>query len=261
MSVHAHLSNLTLKCPNTPRLCTNYTAKAALILRDINFIMEIKPINVLITGATGMVGEGVLHECLNDPWIASVILLNRRSTGITHPKVTEIIISDLFAFKGNEPELNGIDACFYCLGTTSIGKSEEDYTHLTYELTLKIARRLLQLNARMTLCYVTAKGTDNSEQGKTMWARVKGKTENELAKMGFEQFFAFRPFMLTPTKGLRNSHGFYKYISWLFPLGKIIYPEGFCTLRELALAMIRVSYRGYSKMIITPTDMVKLSRT
>jgi len=223
--------------------------------------METKSINVIITGATGMVGEGGLHECINDARIASVTLITRHSTGVVHPKIREVLLPDLFAFTGNEPGLNNLDACFYCLGVTSIGKSEEEYTKLTYELTLKIAKPLLQLNPQMTFCYVAAKGTDNSEQGKTMWARVKGKTENELLKMGFRHFFAFRPFMLTPTKGLRNTHGFYKYISWLFPLGRIIYPEGFCTLRELALAMIKVGYQGYGKEIITPTDMVKLART
>ena len=218
--------------------------------------MQTKSINVIITGATGMVGEGVLHECLKDPKIASITLLTRRSTGVVHPKVTEVLLTDLFAFTGNEPGLNNADACFYCLGATSIGKSEEEYTKLTHDLTLKIARPLLQLNPDITFCYVSAKGTD----GKTMWARVKRRTENDLAKMGFKQFFAFRPFMLTPTKGLRNTHGFYNYISWLFPLGRMVYPEGFCTLRELALAMIQVGYQGYSKKIITPTDMVNIQK-
>lgn len=222
--------------------------------------MEIKPINVLITGTTGMVGEGVLHECLNDPRIASVVLLNRRSARVKHPKVIEILLDDLFSFTGNEPGLIYLDACFYCLGTTSIGKTEEEYARLTHDLTLKIADSMLKLNPEMFFCYVTAKGTDNSEHGKTMWARVKGKTENDLANMGFKYFFAFRPFMLTPTKGLRNTHGFYKYISWLFPIGRIVYPEGFCTLKELAMAMIRVGYQGYAKRIITPSDMVKLAK-
>ncbi|HEY0245732.1 MAG TPA: epimerase, partial [Mucilaginibacter sp.] len=136
-----------------------------------------KPVNILITGTTGMVGGGVLHECLNDPKIASITLLNRRSAGVVHPKVKEVLLDDLFAFTGNEPVLNNIDACFYCLGVTSIGKSEEEYTRLTYDLTLTIAKPLLRLNPEMTFCYVTAKGTDSSEKGKTMWARVKGKTE------------------------------------------------------------------------------------
>lgn len=222
--------------------------------------METKNINVIITGATGMVGEGVLHECLNNPKIASITLLNRRSTGVVHPKVKEVLLTDLFAFTGNEPGLNNADACFYCLGATSIGKTEEEYTKLTYDLTLKIAKPLLKLNPDITFCYVSAKGTDNSEKGKTMWARVKGRTENDLAKMGFRHFFVFRPFMLTPTKGLQNEHGYHHYISWLFPLGRIVYPEAFCTLRELSLTMIQVGYQGYSKKIITPTDMVKLSR-
>lgn len=222
--------------------------------------METKSISVIITGATGMVGEGVLHECLKDPKITSITLLNRRSTGIIHPKLKEVLLTDLFAFTGNEPGLTNIDACFYCLGVTSIGKNEEEYTKLTYDLTLKIAKPLLQLNPEMTFCYVTAKGTDNSEKGKTMWARVKGKTENELAHMGFKRFFTFRPFMLTPTKGLRNTHSFYHYISWLFPLGRIVYPEAFCTLRELAIAMIRVGYQGYNQQIITPAEIVKIAR-
>jgi hypothetical protein len=222
--------------------------------------METKSINVIITGATGMVGEGVLHECINDPKIASITLINRRSTGVVHPKVKEVLLTDLFAFTGNEPGLTSADACFYCLGVTSIGKSEGDYTKLTYDLTFKIAKPLLKLNPGITFCYVSARGTDDSEKGKTMWARIKGRTENDLAKMGFRQFYAFRPFMLTPTKGLRNTHGFYNYISWLFPLGRMVYPEGFCTLKELALAMILVGYQGYGKKIITPTDMVKLAK-
>ena len=222
--------------------------------------MEKKSINVIITGATGMVGEGVLHECLNDPRIASITLINRRSAGVVHPKVKEVLLTDLFAFTGNEPYLTNTDACFYCLGTTSIGKSEEAYTRLTYDLTFTIAKALLKLNPGITFCYVSAMGTDNTEKGKTMWARVKGRTENDLAKMGFGHFYAFRPFMLTPTKGLRNTHGFYTYISWLFPLGRIVYPEGFCTLKELAAGMIQVGYQGYGKTIITPTDMVKLAK-
>jgi len=222
--------------------------------------MKTKGINVIITGATGMVGEGVLHECISDPGIATIILLNRRSSGVNNPKVKEILLNDLSELTGNEPGLNNADACFYCLGVTSIGKSEQEYTQLTHDLTLKIAKLLLKLNPNITFCYVSAKGTDNSEKGKTMWASVKGRTENDLMKMGFRQFYAFRPFMLTPTKGLRNTHGFYNYISWLFPFGRIVYPEGFCTLRELALAMIHVGYQGYAKKIITPTDMVKLAK-
>ena len=221
--------------------------------------MKAKSINVIITGATGMVGEGVLHECLNDPRIAAITLINRRKAGVVHPKVKEVLLPDFFEFTGNEPGLTDADACFYCLGTTSIGKSEEDYSRLTYDLTLKIAAPLLMLNPGITFSYVSAKGADTSEKGKTMWARVKGKTENELAKIGFQQFFVFRPFMLTPTKGLRNTHGFYRYISWLFPLGRLFYPEAFCTLKELALAMIQAACTGYDNKIITPTGMAKLA--
>jgi uncharacterized protein YbjT (DUF2867 family) len=221
--------------------------------------METKGINIIITGSTGMVGEGVLHECLNDPRIAAITLLNRRSAGIVHPKLKEVLVADLFTFTEKEAGLTGADACFYCLGVTSAGKSESEYTHLTYELTMTVARPLLKHNPDITFIYVSAKGTDNTEKGKTMWARVKGRTENELSKMAFRQFYAFRPFLLTPTEGLQNTHGFYSFISWLFPLGRKLYPEGFCTLKELALAMIHVGCLGYTKQVITPIDMVKLS--
>jgi len=222
--------------------------------------MEKRAIKVIITGSTGMVGEGVLHECLNDPRVASITLLNRRSAGVVHPKVKEVLVTDLFALTGDEEDLRGADACFYCLGVTSVGKSETEYTRLTHELTLKIAEPLLRLNPGMTFIYISAKGADNSEKGKTMWARVKGRTENDLMRMEFFHYYVFRPFLLTPTKGLHNTHSFYYYISWLFPLARKIYPAGFCTLKELALAMIGVSYQGYASRVITPVDMVKLSR-
>lgn len=221
--------------------------------------MNTNGINVIITGSTGMVGEGVLQECLADPRIASITLLNRHSAGVVHPKVREVLVSDLFTITGDEPGLQGADACFYCLGVTSVGKAEAEYTRLTHELTLKIAAALLKHNPDMTFIYVSAKGTDRSEKGRTMWARVKGRTENDLLQLGFKQTYFFRPFLLTPTKGLQNTHGFYYYISWLFPLGRKLYPEGFCTLKELALAMIRTGYSGYDRQIITPVDMVTLA--
>jgi hypothetical protein len=222
--------------------------------------METKSINVIITGSTGMVGEGVLHECLTDPRIASITLLSRRSAGIVHAKIKEVLVDDLYRLTGEEAGLSNADACFYCLGVTSVGKNEEEYSRLTYDLTLKIAVSLFKRNPKMTFCYVSAKGTDNSEKGDTMWARVKGKTENDLNKIGFKGFYAFRPFLLTPTRGLRNTHSFYLYISWLFPLGKNIYPEGFCTLKELALAMIYAGCSGYTKTVVTPIVMVTLAR-
>lgn len=222
--------------------------------------MKSRPINIIITGATGMVGEGVLHECLNDPGIASITLLSRRRTHVTHPKVKEILLTDLAAMPIDQPALANADTCFYCLGTTSIGKTEKEYTEVTYDLTMTIATSLLTRNPGMTFCYVSAKGSDNSEKGKTMWARVKGRTENDLARIGFNQLYIFRPFMLTPIRGLQHTHAFYKYISWFFPFGRLVYPEAFCTLKELTLAMIRVADRGYGKKIITPTDMVKLAR-
>jgi hypothetical protein len=217
-------------------------------------------IKVIITGTTGMVGEGVLHECLHSPAIASVLIINRKPVGISHPKLKEIIHSDFYDLSPIESQLSGYDACFFCLGVTSVGLKEDAYTKLTYTLTMHVAETLSKLNKSMTFCYVSGAGTDSTEKGKSMWARVKGKTENDLMKLPFHKVFAFRPGFIKPIKGLTRTHSFYKYILWMYPLGRALYPAGFCTMQELAQAMIRTATVGYDKAILEGKDIIQLGK-
>jgi hypothetical protein len=215
-------------------------------------------INVIITGTTGMVGEGVLHECLMNPNIESIMVINRKSCGISNPKLKEIIHPDFFDLASIKDQLSGYDACFFCLGISSVGVNTEDYYKTTYTLTMHVAETVL--NPRMTFCYISGEGTDSTEKGKIGWARVKGKTENDLMKLPFKQVFAFRPGFIKPTPGLLKTHNFYKYITWLFPLGRILYPAGFCTMQELALSMINAIIFSYPKKVITGKDIITLAK-
>ena len=167
-------------------------------------------IKAIITGATGMVGEGVLYECLNHPDVESVLVINRRSCHTIHPKLKEIIHENFFNFSSIEEQLSGYNACFFCLGVSSVGMNEEKYTKVTYDLTLGFAGTLARLNPEMTFCYVSGAATDSSEKGKMMWARVKGKTENDLMKLPFKRAYMFRPGFMQPTKGLKNANKMYK---------------------------------------------------
>jgi len=219
-----------------------------------------KSIRVIITGTTGMVGEGVLHECLQHPTVEAVLVINRKPCGITHPKLKEIIHTDFFDLSAIEGGLSGYNACFFCLGITSLGTAKEEYYKMTYTLTLHVAQTLSKLNASMDFCYVSGAGTDSTENGRISWARVKGKTENDLMKLPFRKVYNFRPGFLKPTEGLQYAHSFYKYINWMFPLGRAIYPSGFCTLKELGLAMIQVVNEGYANSIIEGKDIIALGK-
>ena len=219
-----------------------------------------RKIRAIITGTTGMVGEGVLHECLQSPDVEAVLVINRRPSGVTHPKLKEILHADFFDFSAIEPQLTGYNACFFCLGVSSVGMKEEPYYKMTYALTMHVATTLCKLNKGMTFCYVSGAGTDSTEKGGTMWARVKGKTENDLMKLPFGQVFAFRPGFIKPTPGLQYTHSFYKYINWMFPLGRLLYRKGFCTLKELGLAMIHVTMKGFNKKFIEGNDIIELGR-
>src|SRR5579875_1944246 len=168
-------------------------------------------IRAIITGATGMVGEGVLHECLQHPQVEAVLVINRRPVNVAHPKLKEIIHADFFDISPIEEQLAGYNACFFCLGVSSIGMKEEQYQRLTYTLTMHVAGILSRLNSGMTFCYVSGAGTDSSEKGRSMWARVKGKTENDLMKLPFKKVYAFRPGFIKAIKGLKHVHSFYKY--------------------------------------------------
>jgi nucleoside-diphosphate-sugar epimerase len=217
-------------------------------------------ITAIITGATGMVGEGVLIECLKRPDIEKVLVINRKPGGVSHPKLLEIVHTDFFDLSPIEGQLSGYNACFFCLGVSSVGMSKEEYRHVTYDLTLNMARLLVKLNPEMTFCYVTGAGTDSSEQGRVAWARVKGATENALLHL-FKRAYMFRPGFMKATPGQKNTKSYYKYLAWLYPIGRALYPAGFCTLREVGLAMIQAASNGYSKQILEVKDIVTLAKS
>jgi nucleoside-diphosphate-sugar epimerase len=217
------------------------------------------PIRVIITGTTGMVGEGVMHQCLQHPDVETVLIINRKPSGYKHPKLTEIVHADFFDLMPIEDQLAGYNACYFCLGISSVGVSKEDFYKTTYMLTLNVAQTLVQYNPDMTFCYVSGAGTDSKEKGNG-WAAVKGKTENDLMKLPFLQVYAFRPGFIKPIKGLTKTHGFYKYINWLFPVGRALYPAGFVTLQEVAQAMITVTEQGYHTKVIEGKDIITLGK-
>ena len=219
-------------------------------------------LNVIITGATGMVGEGVLYECLQHPDVENVLVITRKPTGYSHPKFKEIIHADFFDLAGLTDQLKGYNACYFCLGVTSLGKKEPEYTKLTYTLTMNFATLLANLNHNMTFCYISGAGTDSSEQGRNMWARVKGKTENDLRKLPFKQVFNFRPAFIKPFLPLKPNQTFYKtyrYVAWLIPVLQWLMPNSVISLKDLARAMINSSLTGYSKNALEVKDIKELA--
>jgi len=220
-------------------------------------------LKVIITGATGMIGEGVLYECLNHAEVEKVLVISRNPCGYSHPKLSEIIHKDLSNISSLSESVKGYNACYFCLGVTSLGKNEEEYTRLTYTLTLDFATILASYNPDMTFCYISGASTDSSEKGKTMWARVKGKTENDLMKLPFKQVYNFRPGGIEPFLPLRPSQTYYKtykYLRWLLALMKVITPNMVITLKDLSASMINASLIGYSKNILEMKDMKMLAK-
>jgi hypothetical protein len=207
-----------------------------------------------------MVGEGILLECLDHPDVERVLVINRRPGGVSHPKLREIIHTDFFDLAAIEQQLIGFDACFFCLGVSSVGLSAQEYTRVTYDLTLNIARLLEKLNPEMTFCYVTGAGTDSTERGRIAWARVKGATENALIQL-FKQAYMFRPAFMKATAGQNNVKSYYKWLAWLYPIGRALYPAGFCTLQEVGVAMIKAVSKGYPKRILEVKDIVALAKS
>ena len=214
--------------------------------------MELK---ILITGATGLVGEGVLFECLEHPDIKQVLMVNRKPYPLKHPKLKECIVPDFLNLDEFTEELRGYDACFYCAGISSVGMKEPEYSHIIYDITLHFAQKLLDLNPEMIFGYVSGGHTDSSEKGKIMWARVKGKTENALMKLPFKKVYNFRPGFMKPTPGQKNIKPYYKTIGHLYPLLRLLFPNQVSTLREVGLAMINSIRKGYAKQVLEVKDI------
>lgn len=219
--------------------------------------------NVIITGATGMVGKGVLLECLDHSEINKVLVIGRKPVAINHPKLIEIIHHDFTNFNDLKNQLSGYDACFFCLGISAAGMKEDQYKRITYDFTLALAKTLFGINPQITFNYVSGAGTNSSEKGRMMWARVKGKTENDLLKMGFQQAFMFRPGMIIPLRGIKSStksyQFMYDYFMWLVKLVKLISPNSVVSTTQIGLAMINSISKRYPKHILDPKDILILS--
>jgi uncharacterized protein YbjT (DUF2867 family) len=214
---------------------------------------------VILFGATGMVGQGCLRECLLDPGVESVLAVGRSPTGQTHAKLREIVHDDFMDFSGIESRLAGFDACFFCLGVSSVGMSEERYRHLTYDIAMAAAKTLARLNPDMVFIYVTGAGTDSTERGRSMWARVKGKTENDLLKLPFKAAYMFRPAGIQPLHGIRSKTAWYQagYVvaAPLLSLLNRIAPKYVTTTEQVGRAMIRVARDGFPKPVLESEDI------
>jgi len=217
-------------------------------------------VRAIITGATGMVGEGVLLECLAHPDVEHVLVINRRLCGYTHEKLSEIIHKNFYDLSPIQDKLTNYNACFFCAGVSSIGKNEDVYRKLTYDLTLSFAKTVSSVNKDMVLCYVSGEGTDSTEKGRLMWARVKGKTENDLMKLPFKKVYAFRPGFMKPVKGQKNIPSWGHIINWLYPSLKLVLPSHGCTLKEVGIAMINSVTHGFHKSVLEVEDIIDLSK-
>jgi uncharacterized protein YbjT (DUF2867 family) len=219
---------------------------------------------VILLGATGMVGQGVLRECLLEPEVESVLAVGRGKTGQQHEKLNEIVTDNLWDLAPIEANLSGLDACFFCLGVSAAGKSEEEYRRVTYDLTLSAARILLRQNPRMTFIYVSGMGTDSTERGRMMWARVKGKTENDLLKLPFKAAYMFRPGYIQPLDGIRTKTKWYGLLyammAPLYPLWKALFPKYVTTTEQVGRAMIRVAKQGAAKSVLESEDISRFGQ-
>ena len=218
--------------------------------------------NVVLFGASGMVGQGVLIECLDDAGVQRVVSVVRRPTGVTHAKLTEIVHADFLDYTAIEPSLRDIDACFFCLGVSSIGMKEEDYRHITYDFTLAAATTLHRLNPKLVFIYVSGAGTDSTEKGRSMWARVKGKTENDLAKL-CATAYAFRPGYIHPEKGVASRTKWIRVASTVLrPVGFLLkqFPGAGTSTDVLGRAMIAAVRSGAPSHVVELREINKLGR-
>ena len=216
-------------------------------------------LKVIITGSTGMVGKSVLLECIDRPEIESILVINRRPLDIKHDKMTEILLNDFFNLSAIEDNLRGYDACYFCLGVSAFRMSEADYTRITYDLTLHFADTVLKLNPDLQFCYVSGQGTDSSEIGRVMWARVKGRTENALLNMPFNKSYMFRPGFIQPMKGIRSSTKLYNALYVVFkpfyPLLKALFPKQITSSVQIGNAMINIVIYGSEKIHLNNNDI------
>lgn len=201
-----------------------------------------------------MVGEGILMECLEHPMITEVLSVSRKPIGLSHAKLEEYLVADFLALDVRDPRLKGYDACFFCAGVSSVGMKEEEYTRITYDTTLHFARAL-DPNPGMVFVYVSGSGTDSSEKGMSMWARVKGKTENDLMKLPFRQAFGFRVGIMTPKEGQKRVIKYYNYVSWLVPVFKLVFPNFINSMSQVGQAMIYAAKCGYERNVIQVKDI------
>ena len=225
-------------------------------------VVRLLSMNVLILGATGMVGQGVLRECLLDDGVERVVTLGRTPTGQAHPKLREIVHGDLLNLTAVEDQLRDLDACFYSLGASAAGLSEAEYARINYDMTLAVAETLARLNPNMTFVYVSGSGTDSSERGRVMWARVKGRTENALMRLPFRAAYMLRPGLIVPMHGVRSKTTlyriFYTVMTPLLPLLKALFPRSIITTEQLGRGMLRLARSGYSKRVLETADLAAL---
>ena len=218
---------------------------------------------VIITGATGMGGKGILLECLDHEAINEVLVIGRNPIEMKHPKLKELIHKDFTDFSSAKTQLSGYDACFFSLGISAAGLKEEQYRKITYDFTMALAKPLYELNPEMIFNYVSGQGTDSSEKGRMMWARVKGQTENDLLKMGFKGAYMFRPGAIIPLRGIKSrtkSYQFiYDYFMWFVKLMKALSPNSVVNTTQIGLAMINSVIKDYDKNVLSPKDIIELS--
>jgi uncharacterized protein YbjT (DUF2867 family) len=217
---------------------------------------------VLLFGATGMIGQGVLRECLLDPRIDEVRSIVRTPSGAAHPKLTEILHQDFLDYGSIEDRLTSLDACLWCLGVSSAGMSEADYRHITHDVTLAAARTLARLNPAMTFCYISGAGADGTGRGRIMWARVKGQIENALLGLPFKAVYLLRPGLIRPLHGIRSRTAAYRFVYFalgpLLPLVKALWPDSLTTTEQLGRAMIRAGLEGAPKPVLEMADINRL---
>ncbi|CQJ47132.1 Rossmann-fold NAD(P)-binding domain-containing protein [Yersinia rohdei] len=219
---------------------------------------------IIIFGASGMLGQGVVRECLLAADVSGVAVVTRQALAISNPKLQQIVTPDPTKFSLSREDIRQYDACFFCLGVSATGMTEEKYRQLTYELTMNVASQLQQANPAMAFIYVSGAGTDSSEQGKVMWARVKGKTENALLKLGFAHAWMFRPAIIQPLNGARSKTAsyriFYQLLTPLFPLLKYLFPTAILTTEDMGKAMLNAVRYGYDKPILEKGDISQLAK-